>query len=216
MKKIILTSLVLLISIITIAQVNQKLEVKIDSIGNAKFLIFSRMNASRWNVWNSNYGNNPAIIKREMERSMPAYFLGNFKLNKNDMDRSFTLEFDGYGACSIDKRGKWKVDTDQKNANVTKLTDHRYMLIANPSFGEQMLQYYIDFPKAAKNIKMDKDAFGKSYFSFDMENQTGKGINYIGIIGILLTALGISWLLLTSKKVNKIMNTKKNKKNEKE
>lgn len=215
MKKIVLTSLVLLMFISIKAQVNQKIEAKIDSIGNVRFSIFTKMNASEWNVWNANYGNNPAVIKREIERGMPSYFLDNFKLDKNDMERSFTLKFDGYGACTIDKRGRWKVKTDQKNANVTKLTDYRYMLIMNPSVGGQMLQYYIEFPKAAKNIKVDKDSFGESYFSFEMEDQTGKGIGYIAIIGIALTLLGILWLLIAMKKIKVENFLKKQKKNEK-
>ncbi|HLT33644.1 MAG TPA: hypothetical protein VKZ98_07640, partial [Aquaticitalea sp.] len=113
-------------------QTQQKIDMEIDAIGNAKLTISMTMNAQQWQTWLQTMGNNPAAMKREIERSMPAYFLDDFKLEKNDMERSFTLTLNAYGACEVDKRGNWTIDTDQKNANVTELTDHKFMLVSSP------------------------------------------------------------------------------------
>lgn len=186
-----LVAFALMLSINMSAQSQQKIEMRIDSIGNAKLNVSMTMNAQQWQVWNSNYGNNPSALKRDIERSMPAYFLDNFKLDKDDMNRSFNLSLNAYGVCEINKRGKWIVDTDQKNAQLTELTEHKYMLVSSPpEFGGNLQQTFIvELPSDAKGIKIDKDAYGKSVFEFDMDAPSG-GLNLMRWAGILLMVVG--------------------------
>jgi phage gpG-like protein len=177
------------------AQSQQKIEMRIDSIGNAKLAVSMTMNAQQWQVWNSNYGNNPSALKRDIERSMPAYFLDNFKLEKDDMNRSFNLSLNAYGVCEINKRGKWIVDTDQKNAQLTELTGNKYMLVSSPpEYGGNLQQTFIvELPNKAKNIKTDKDAYGKSVFEFDMDAPSS-GFNMMRWSGVFLLIIGGGWL----------------------
>ncbi|WP_412560114.1 hypothetical protein [Winogradskyella sp. MIT101101] len=176
------------------AQSQQKIEMRIDSIGNAKLNISMSMNAQEWQIWNSNYGNNPSALKRDIERGMPAYFLDDFKLEKDDMNRSFNLSLNAYGACEINKRGKWMVDTEQKNAQLTELAENKYMLVSSPpEYGGSLQQtFIIELPKDAKNIKTDKNAFGKSVFEFDMEAPSS-GFNIMRWAGLLLIVVGGGW-----------------------
>ncbi|MBV7269879.1 hypothetical protein [Winogradskyella luteola] len=176
------------------AQSQQKIEMRIDSIGNAKLNISMTMNAQEWQIWNGNYGNNPSALKRDIERGMPAYFLDDFKLEKDDMNRSYNLSLNAYGVCEINKRGKWMVDTEQKNAQLTELADNKYMLVSSPpEYGGNLQQtYIIELPQDAKNIKIDKDAFGKSVFEFDMEPPSS-GFNMMRWAGILLIVIGGGW-----------------------
>ncbi|WP_430466651.1 hypothetical protein [Winogradskyella ouciana] len=176
------------------AQSQQKIEMRIDSIGNAKLNISMSMNAQEWQIWNSNYGNNPSALKRDIERGMPAYFLDDFKLEKDDMNRSFNLSLNAYGACEINKRGKWMVDTEQKNAQLTELAENKYMLVSSPpEYGGSLQQtFIIELPEDAKNIKTDKNAFGKSVFEFDMEAPSS-GFNIMRWAGLLLIVVGGGW-----------------------
>jgi phage gpG-like protein len=191
----IITVCILFFSTNSNAQSQQKIEMRIDSIGNAKLTVSMTMNAQQWQVWNSNYGNNPSALKRDIERSMPAYFLDDFKLDKDDMNRSFNLSLNAYGVCEINKRGKWIVDTDQKNAQLTELTENKYMLVSSPiEYGGNLQQtFIIELPNDAKNIKVDKDAYGKSVFEFDMDAPTS-GFNFMRWSGILLLIIGGGWL----------------------
>lgn len=175
-------------------QSKQNINMKIDSIGNAKVTISMTMNASQWQQWNGNYGNNPSALKREIERGMPAFFVDDFKLDKDDMNRSFTLSLNAYGACKIDKRGKWIIDTDQKDAQLTALTEHKYMLVSSPpEYGGSLQQIYtIELPEAAHQIKTDKNAFGKSTFEFKMEQPSGP-FNYMRWSGVFLIVIGGAW-----------------------
>ncbi len=175
-------------------QSQQKIEMKIDAIGNAKLNISMTMTAQQWQTWNANYGNNPSALKRDMERAMPAYFVDDFKLEKDDMNRSFNLSLNAYGVCEINKRGKWIANTDQKNAQLTELTDHKYMLVSSPlEFGGTIQQtFIIEFPEEAKNIKIEKDAYSNTLFEFKMDNPSSN-FNLMRWSGLLLLIVGGAW-----------------------
>ncbi|TXD83833.1 hypothetical protein ESY86_07245 [Subsaximicrobium wynnwilliamsii] len=193
--KIPLLALFLLNALFIFAQQSkQNINMKIDSIGNAKVTISMTMNASQWQQWNGSYGNNPSALKREIERGMPAFFVDDFKLDKDDMNRSFALSLNAYGACRIDKRGKWIMNTDQKDAQLTALTKHKYMLVSSPpEYGGSLQQIYtIELPEAAHQIKTDKDAFGKSTFEFKMDQPSGP-FNYMRWSGVFLIVIGGAW-----------------------
>ncbi|MFK7833070.1 MAG: hypothetical protein AB8B52_07330 [Winogradskyella sp.] len=110
------------------------------------------------------------------------------------MNRSFNLSFNAYGVCKIDKRGKWIIETDEKDAQVTALTDHKYMLVSSPpEFGDNLQQtHIINFPEEANTIKIDKDAFGKSVFEFKMNNPSS-GFNLMRWSGLLFIIVGTGW-----------------------
>jgi len=186
--------LVFMTTLVFAQQSNQKIEMILDEIGNAKINISMTMNAAQWQQWNGTYGTNPSALKRDMERSMPAFILDDFKLDKDDMNRSFNLSLNAYGVCKIDKRGRWIMDTDQKDAQLTELTEHKYMLVSSPpEFGGTIQQtYIIEFPEEAEGIKIDKDSFGKSIFEFEMENPSSS-LNLIRTSGLILLIVGGSW-----------------------
>ncbi len=192
-KYCILCFCILISTIVFAQQSHQKIEMKIDAIGNAKLNISMTMTAQQWQTWNANYGNNPSALKRDMERAMPAYFVDDFKLEKDDMNRSFNLSLNAYGVCEINKRGKWIANTDQKNAQLTELTDHKYMLVSSPlEFGGTIQQtFIIEFPEEAKNIKIEKDAYSNTLFEFKMDNPSN--FNLMRWSGLLLLVVGGVW-----------------------
>ncbi|WP_204344346.1 hypothetical protein [Psychroserpens algicola] len=189
------TAILLILSLVCYSQQsNQKIEMRIDNIGNAKINISMTMNAAQWQQWNGTYGANPSALKRDIERSMPAFIVDDFKLDKDDMNRSFNLSLNAYGVCKIDKRGRWVMDTDQKDAQLTKLTDYKYMLVSSPmEFGGAIQQtYIIEFPETAQDIKVDTDSFGKSVFEFEMDNPSSN-FNVLRWSGLLLIIVGGGW-----------------------
>jgi hypothetical protein len=172
----------------------QRLEMRIDSIGNARIKVSMTMNAGQWQMWLQSGGNNPAIMKRTMERALPAYFLDDFNLVRNDMERSFELSFNAYGVCQVNRRGKWIVNTEQKNTEITTLTDRKYMMVSMDAINNLQVTQFLDFPSKARNITISKDAYERTQFEFDMDSPRHKmGATFW--IGLLLILSGLGWLL---------------------
>ena len=171
----------------------QKLEIRLDSIGNANFKDSMTMNATQWQVWLHSVGNNPAVMKRMMERALPGYFLDDFDLQKNDMERSFEFIFKAYGVCEIDRHGKWIMNTEEKNADITTLSERKFMMVTMDTENNIQNTQYLDFPKEAKNIIISQDAYDNTQFEFDMASPgPQKGWMLWSGIGLLL--LGGGWL----------------------
>ena len=170
---------------------DQQIDMRIDSIGDAHLKVSMEMNAQQWEGWVQSYGNNPAALKREMERALPSYFLDDFKFEKDDMNRSFELTFKAYGACDVDRKGRWTMNTETKDAKVTELTERKFMMVESPQeFGGSIRQTTtITLPQQAENVKIDTDAFGKTVLVFEMD-EPGSGMNYAQWGGILLFVVG--------------------------
>jgi len=173
----------------------QRIEMRIDSIGNAHMKVSMTMNAGQWQMWLQSGGNNPAIMKRTMERALPGYFLDDFNLVRNDMERSFEFSFKAYGVCQVNRRGRWIVNTEQKNAEITTLTDAKYMMVSMDAMNNLQITQFLDFPKEAKNITITKDPYDRTQFEFDMDPPYQK-MGAAFWMGLLLILTGSGWLLI--------------------
>jgi len=189
-------SLCVLVTSVSGQGLQQKIDMDIDGLGNAAISISMTLPAQQWQAWNQNFGNNPSALKRDIERSMPAYFLEDFNLEKNDMDRSFKVSLKAPGICKVDKKGRWYLTTDEKDAQLTELTDHKYMMVQSPrEFGGGMQQTtMVTFPDAASDIELEKDSFGKTVFRFAMDQPASAGGMMLWV-GLALMVAGVSWLL---------------------
>ncbi|MFA0963662.1 hypothetical protein AB9P05_17790 [Roseivirga sp. BDSF3-8] len=172
----------------------QKIEMRIDSIGDARVVVSMNMNANQWQVWNQTYGNNPAMLKRAMERQLPGYFMDDYNLEKDDMNRSFTFSFTAYGVCKVDKKGRWILETEDENPDITELSENKYMLVTTENSGGVPIQQtqIITFPDGAEGIEIDKDSFNKTQFEFKMA-EVGGGVASTFWIGLALAAAGMVW-----------------------
>lgn len=196
MKKQIITLCFLVMALFVWSQepIKQKLEMRLDSVGNANIKVTMELNASQWQIWLQSTGNNPAMLKRQMERSLPAYFLDDFELKKDDMKRTFAFTFNAYGVCKVDKKGRWILTTDQKDPDITELSDRKYMMMYTEMASNLQQTQIITFPDEASNISIEKDAFGKTQFVFDM-NTPGSGFSYLLWGGIALCLIGGGWIV---------------------
>jgi hypothetical protein len=173
----------------------QKIDMAINGLGDATISISMTLGAQQWQMWNQSFGNDPAALKRDLERSMPAYFLEDVKLDKKDMDRSFTVSLKAPGICKVDKKGRWMLTTDQKNAQITELGDGKFMMVQSPKElgGNVQQTTMITFPDDASDIRLEKDPFGKSVFQFEMDEPTGTG-GLMLWLGLGLMLAGTAWL----------------------
>lgn len=180
----------------------QNINFHIDSLGNAHMTVTMNLNASQWNNFKAMIGNNVAILKRSMERALPSYFLDNFKYSEDAMIQSYTLQFDALGVSKIDQQGKWIAELDSKSPDVTRVSDRLYLVHSTTSSGGSLIEQNIkvSFPDESSNIKVDKDAFGKAYFSFKQPAPSSRSIIWLFSGGLFLFA-GLGWFFYSSGKI---------------
>jgi hypothetical protein len=136
-----------------------------------------------------------------MERTFPGYFLQNFNYKEDVMNRAWTLSFDALGLGKVNSRGHWQVDLNSKNPDITRISDHNYILTSNYSNGGTLMQEIdnINFPDATSDIKQDKDALGKAIFTYSSSDGGGYGSWLTLIFGGILFLAGLGLLLRPGK-----------------
>lgn len=167
----------------------QKMEIKLDELGNASISVTMKLNASQWDMFKRSLGNNTSLLKRQIEKGMPKFFLKDFKYNEDQMERTYTLEMKALAVASVDKAGKWKAELDTKDPDIMKINDQQFKLDANYAVNggliEQTQQIYL--PAGAKDGKVEKDSFGKAVLTYHTS---------VGFMNTIITGCGILLVLV--------------------
>lgn len=169
----------------------QIFDITVDDLGNAMVAVSMKLNASQWDMFKKNIGNNSSILKREIEKALPRYYLSDFSYSEAAMDRSYTIKFKALGLASINQNGRWESKLETKNPDITKLSAHEFVMNADFMANGMLIQQTqkIHLPSGAGDAKIEKDSFGKAVMTYS----AGGGIfSWIRIFaGIALIAAGI-------------------------
>jgi hypothetical protein len=201
MKKAYLYTIALLIVLFPKAKAQQSQQLdplkenitySIDNLGDAHVEVKRSFNASQWDNYKRIYGSNASeLLKREMQRGVPAAYLQNF--NYKEEDRTFTLSFDALGLARINDNGQWQIPLTLKNPDVTRISDRNYAMTATYNSGGALLEDLIklNLPDGAANVTQDKDAFGKPMFTYELTpGRKGAQMAFLAV-GFLLIAGGV-------------------------
>jgi hypothetical protein len=198
MKKIIgfLTTLLIALAANSQQEVNglkQNFDITMDNKGDAMCEVSMKLNASQWDMFKKNLGNNTSILKREMEKALPKYFLSDFNYSEDAMDRSYTVKFKAQGLCIINKNGKWEGKLDSKNPDVTKLSDREFVINSNMVSDGVFIQQVqkIHLPSGAEGAKIEKDSFGKAILTYSTGEGGSSKLTLFGGIGLILAGGGL-------------------------
>ncbi len=176
----------------------QDFTVNLDKLGNATMVLTQKMNASQWATFKtSQVYNDPAMAKRDMERSMSTYVIDDFKRDMDEMNRQVTLTLKVISYAQYKGNGQWSLKIDSKNPQVTKLTDKAYMITGNAVMGNSLVQqiFKIYFPGGASDVKQTTDEFGKAIFTYNAGGGFASYLKWNNIVGLILILAAASLLI---------------------
>jgi hypothetical protein len=183
----------------------QVFDITVDELGNATVEVSMKLNASQWDMFKRNVGNNSSMLKREIEKALPKYFLSDFGYSEDAMDRSYKLKFKALGLASINSNGKWESKLETKDPDITKLSDRDFVMNMDMASNGMLIQQTqkIHLPSSAKDAKIEKDSFGKAIMTYS----TGAGMAsraslFVGI-GLILAA-GVLFIRNSQQPKNKL------------
>jgi hypothetical protein len=166
----------------------QIFDITMDDLGNADLEVSMKLNASQWDMFKRNIGSNTSIIKREMEKALPKYFLTDFNYSEDAMDRSYKVKFKALGICRLNNNGKWEAELGSKNPDITRLSDREFVMNMDIMTNGMLIQQTqkIHLPSNAKGAKITKDSFGKAIMTYSTGLRMGERlITYSGILLII-------------------------------
>ena len=195
LKKIYLVLLICITAFITRGQeeikgIKQTFDISVDDLGNAIIEVSMKLNASQWDMFKKNIGNNTSMLKREIEKALPKYHLSDFSYTEEAMDRSYRLKFKALGLASINSDGKWVSKLESKDPDITKLSDREFVMNMDLATNGMLIQQIqkIHLPPSASNAKIEKDSFGKAVMTYTTsDGVASRAALFIGI-GLILAS----------------------------
>lgn len=176
----------------------QELDMRIDEMGDAHMELRMKMNASQWmNFKNSMSAQNPTVFMRDLERSMVGVLLEEFRNELLETNRTSVTTIKARNMALYKGDNRWELKLDMKEPNITKISDHVYLISGNLLMGGSIAQQMqkIFFPEKASNIKQDTDTYGNAIFTYNLKAERSS-INILFILGILLCVGGVVMFIL--------------------
>ena len=172
--------------------IKQVLDITTDDLGNAVITVTMKLNAQQWDNYKKSIGSNTSIFKWNMQKALPKYYLSDFSVDEDQMERTFKIKFKALGLVSINKNGKWEARLETKNPDITRLSDNEFVMTANLNDQGQLIEQTqkLHLPSGAQNAKVEKDSFGKAVLTYS----TGSGLLqklplFLGLLIILSGAV---------------------------
>ena len=163
--------------------------IQINKLGDAQLELSEKMTAEQWQYFKQQpLMTDVSIAKRNLENSMAAYDLEDFKRDIDELNRTAKISVTIKAKAQYDGDGKWEVKTDQENTQIEKLTDKEYMISDNIAEGGMLVHenYKIFFPDGSKDVQQTKDEFGKTKFTYNLGAGATSLMSWNNILGALL------------------------------
>ena len=175
------------------------IDITVDNKGGAICQYSSKYNAAMWDNFQQTTGKNTSILKNQLIRAFPKEVLSNFNYTQDDNERTNKVTFKIDGMMSINKNGKWTADLDQKDPDITKVSETEFLLMQDGN------TLKIHLPAGTTGAKVEKDSFGKAQLTYPATEggMMGNIFLYIGIAAIL----GGSFLVYRNRNTKPAMRT---------
>ena len=163
------------------------MEMTVDEKGDAALDVSIKYNAQLWDVIKQNHNADASVLKNTWKRQFPKYQLTEFDIKNNEMEKTVISKFKILGMMKLDDNGKWIASLDQKDPNITKISDNQFLLVDEAT----AMTLKINLPKSASGAKIEKDTFGKSNLTYSAPVSGGGAGTIIKYLGFLVAAGGI-------------------------
>lgn len=163
------------------------IEMTTDEKGDAAVNVTIKYNAQTWDMVKQTHGADASVLKNIWRKEFPKYELTEFDIKPDDAERTSISKFKILGMLKVDENGKWIASLDQKNPDITKISDNQFLLVDATT--AQTLK--INLPKSATDAKVEKDSFGKAILTYNAPVSGGGAGNIIKYLGFLVAAGGI-------------------------
>lgn len=202
-----LLSLTLAFAAQAAAPQQQQIDTRITPLGDADITITIKFDAEGWQNWKSTVGENPSVLKRELDRMFSSMVLSDYKLDRNDLEREVSFHVHAVGVCRYLGNNIWETDLDTGVASgmVTrrKLNENTFLVSQSLSEGGITMQQEMTLttPTGASALTEAKSEMGMPVLRYEFQppNQSS-GVSVIQagmsslvlIAGVLLLILGFA------------------------
>ncbi len=175
--------------------IEQDIEVVVDPLGNADISASFTLPAAQWRMWNQTYGQNEFLLKRDFEHQFSAVVLHDFKLERDEMNRTARLSMKGAASAEYRGNGSWEVELE-KGARATRVSDTVWQLSKSTGEGGVILQqnFRVKLPKGARDSEQVTGETGVPVLRYTLAPERRSPM--LPIVGAVLGLAGLALVVL--------------------
>jgi hypothetical protein len=177
--------------------IEQDIEVAIDRLGNADISATFTLPAAQWRLWNQTYGQNEYLLKRDFEHQFSAVVLDDFKLERDEMNRTATLRMKGAASAEYRGNGVWETELE-KGARGTQVSDTAWQFSKSTGEGGAILQqnFRVMLPEGARDAEQVVGELGVPVLRYTLQPERRSPALLVaggaaGAAGLALLLLGL-------------------------
>ena len=177
MKRVLCILFLSISSLLAVPQ-HQAIDMRLDNVGDADISMKLKFDAQAWQMWKSSVGENPSVMKREINRQFSTITLEDFSMDRNDLEREVTVNFHAVGLARYLGDGRWEADveTDDNDPSTSvsrrKVSDTAYLTtatVSEPGMGVVMQQEITVFtPEGASALKEATSETGSDLIRYQL------------------------------------------------
>jgi len=175
----------------------QDMEITIDAVGNAGASMKFVLPAMQWQTWKRNYGQNPSLLRRDLQHQFSAMVLKDFAVESDDMNRTATIRFKGEADAEYRGNGVWEAELE-KGLRSAKLSDTLWQFTRTSTEGGVVAQqtYRVKLPDGARNVAEATNDFGTPVLRYELGGGRRMPMLLIaalaaGVLGLVALVAGI-------------------------
>jgi hypothetical protein len=171
--------------------IQQDIEIVVDRLGNADLSARFTLPAAQWQMWKQTYGGNESLLKRDFQHQYSAVVLKDFRLERDDMNRTATLRMKGEANAEYRGNGQWEVELE-KGLRGTKVSDAEWHFTRTSTESGAVLQqnFVLKLPEGARGTAEATSELGVPVLKYELKPQARSPL--LLVLGGVLALLGLA------------------------
>jgi len=180
-------------------KIKMEFNFKIDRVGNAEITYKQTATAAQWKILSQTVGQNPSLLKRDLQHQLSAYELYDFNFKRDDMNRTFILTFKAKGVARYKGNGVWDMDIE-KELSPKKISERDWYLTTISTEGNIIYEgfFSVKLPEGVEKSEITVDEFGRRVLRYKLPPEKKLPIFLIlgGVFGIIgISLIGASFVV---------------------
>lgn len=169
--------------------------ITMDRFGDGTMTVTFRLSASQWTVWKQQYGDRPDVLRRDLLQRWARYELGEFKFDKNDVERTATATIAMRGGTQLRGDASHEIPLSKEMKRISN-TDREWIFnsVSQASPYDPIITETtrIALPVEALNVRLNQPGTAFQALAYDIPASGGsnKAMLYGGV-GALVIGLGL-------------------------
>lgn len=162
--------------------------------GSLNLAVEMTFDAAPWRVWKAQVGDEPSRLRAMMKHQFSAYVIDDFKLEKDDMNRTAKVTMRSSAGPELRKDGRFRIAIDKEFRLVNNTGSQWFFSGNNPYANNSLQTVRVTVPPNAVGVTLVGAGTAEQGLIYGLKVPAGKSRLFV-ILGAVIAAAGLLTLV---------------------